>query len=92
MKNKQQFVPIEEVIAGRQHQLADAKLERLNRARLDALGYMMQASHWLDEAANDAKASLVTLANAQKLLRRRETTLEKADRALTAYLKKGGAK
>jgi hypothetical protein len=52
----------------------------------------MQASHWLDEAANDAKASLVTLANAQKLLRRRETTLEKADRALTAYLKKGGAK
>lgn len=92
MKNKQQFVPIEEVIAGQPHKMADAKLEKLNRARLDALGYMLQASHWLDEAAADAKASLATLTNAEKLLRRREAALEKADRAFWAYWGKGGRK
>ncbi len=92
MKNQQRFIAIEEVIAGQSHKLADAKLEKLNRARLDALGYMMQASHWLDEATADAKASLATLTNVEKLLRRREATLKKADRAFWAYAKRGGRK
>jgi len=33
-----------------------------------------------------------SLTNAEKLLHRREGKLHKADRALTAYLKKGGTK
>lgn len=87
MKNQQRFNPVEEVIVE-----SDAKLEKLNRARLDALGYMMQASHWLDDAAEGAKAALATLTKAEKLLRRREAALEKADRAFVAYWGKGGRK
>ena len=89
MKNQQRYIPIEEVIAGGPLKIADAKLEKLNRARLDALGYMMQASHWLDEAAGSAKAALATLNKAEKLLRRREGALEKADRAFWAYAQRG---
>lgn len=92
MKNKQQFVPIEQVIAGQPHKLADAKLEKLNRARLDAVGEVMQAYHWLDEAAKAAEATMQSLTNAEKLLRRREAKLHKTDRALTGYLKKDGTK
>jgi len=87
MKNRQQVNPIEEIIVE-----SDAKLEKLNRARLDALGYMMQASHWLDEAAEGAKAAMTKLNKADKLLRRREAALEKADRAFLAYWGRGGGK
>jgi ABC-type transporter Mla subunit MlaD len=92
MKNQQRYIPIEEVIAGGPLKIADAKLEKLNRARLDALGYMMQASHWLDEAAESAKAAVAKLTQAEKLLRRREAALEKADRAFFAYWGKGDRK
>ena len=66
------------------------KLERLNRARLDALGEVMQAYASLDEVAEAAKGSMQSLANAEKLLRRREAKLHKAGRALMAHVKKGG--
>jgi len=68
------------------------KIETLSRARLDAVGEVMQAYHWLDEVAKSAKDTMQSLTNAEKLLHRREGKLHKADRALTAYLKKGGTK
>ena len=68
------------------------KIETLNRARLDAVGEVMQAYHWLDEVAKSAKDTMQSLTNAEKLLHRREAKLHKADRALTAYLKKGRTK
>jgi len=68
------------------------KLETLNRARLDALGEVMQAYAWLDEVAETAKGIEQSLADAEKLLHRREAKLHKADRALTAYLKKESGK
>jgi hypothetical protein len=68
------------------------KIETLSRARLDAVGEVMQAYHWLDEVAKAAEDTMQSLTNAEKLLRRREAKLHKADRALTAYLKKGGTK
>jgi hypothetical protein len=68
------------------------KIETLSRARLDAVGEVMQAYAWLDGAAEAAKDTMQTLTNAEKLLRRREAKLHKADRALTAYLKKESGK
>jgi hypothetical protein len=68
------------------------KIETLSRARLDAVGEVMQAYAWLDEVAETAKDTMQSLTNAEKLLRRREAKLHKADRALTAYLKKDGTK
>jgi len=68
------------------------KIETLNRALLDAVGEVMQAYHWLDEVAETAKGIEQSLADAGKLVHRREAKLHKADRALTAYLKKGGTK
>ena len=65
-----------------QNQTTDnTKLEALNRAELDALGAMLQASHWF-ELANDAadKAAKVFLA--------RERAWQKADRALQSHLRK----
>jgi predicted transcriptional regulator len=85
MKNKQQFIPIEEITAGQPHKLADAKLETLNRARLDALGEAMKASH----ECNAADAAVIT-ANRQFL--KRERAWIKADRAFWAYAQKGGRK
>lgn len=90
---KKKFVPIEEVIAFETgHKLADAKLETLNRARLYALCYMVQASHWLDEINETARQTEQARITAEKLLRRRECTLEKADRAFWAYLEKEESK
>lgn len=66
------------------------KIETLSRARLDALGEVMQAYAWLDEVAEAAKGTMQSLTNAEKLLRRREAKLHKADRALMAHVKKGG--
>jgi hypothetical protein len=89
MKKQKQFIPIEEVIANKRgHKLADAKLETLNRARLDALGYMLQASHWLDELVESARKLDRSLTEAERLLRKRERALEKADRAFWAYAEK----
>lgn len=93
MKKQKQFIPIKEVIANKRgHKLADAKLETLNRARLDALGYMLQASHWLDEVTETARNVEQSLATAQRLVRKRETALQKADRAFWSYLAKENAK
>ncbi len=68
------------------------KIETLSRARLDAVGEVMQAYAWLDEVAEAAKGTMQSLSNAEKLVRRREAKLHKADRALTAYLKKESGK
>jgi hypothetical protein len=68
------------------------KIETLNRARLDAVGEVMQAYHWLDEVAATAKEVEQSLDTAHELLRRREVKLRKADRALTTYLKKESGK
>jgi len=57
------------------------KVETLNRARLDALGAMMQASHQLEEAEN-------TLNKAQNLFLSCSRTLEKADGAFQACLER----
>lgn len=62
------------------------KLETLNRARLDALGEVMQAYAWLDELAETAKQVEKSLDTAEKLLRRREKKLARTDDALSAYL------
>ena len=62
------------------------KLETLNRARLDALGEVMQAYAWLDEVAETAKQVEKSLVTAEKLLRRRENKLARTDDALSAYL------
>ena len=62
------------------------KLETLNRARLDALGEVMQAYAWLDEVAETAKQVEKSLVTAEKLLRRREKKLARTDDALSAYL------
>jgi len=93
MNKKRQFVPIGEVLAGSHRgKLVHSKLERLNRARLDAAGEVMQAYHWLDEVAEAAAEIHTSLTSAHNLLRRREAKLQKADRALSAYLKKEGGK
>ncbi len=65
---------------------SNKKLEALSRARLDALGEVMQAYAWLDEMAEAAKQMEKSLATAEKLLRRRENKLAKTDDALSAYL------
>lgn len=83
MKTSQKFVPIEEIIAGQPHKLADAKLETLNRARLDALGEMLKASHECDAADTAVIA-------ASKQFLKRERAWRKADRAFWAYAQKGG--
>jgi len=62
------------------------KLETLNRARLDAIGEVMQAYAWLDEVAETAKQVEKSLDTAEKVLRRREKKLAKTDDALSAYL------
>lgn len=62
------------------------KLETLNRARLDALGEVMQAYAWLDEVAETAKQVEKSLVTAEKFLRRREKKLARTDDALSAYL------
>ena len=84
MSNQQRFVPVEVVLAG-DCQCTDAKLEKLNRARLDALGYMLQASHWLKELVESARKLDRSLTDAERLLRKRERALEKADKAFWAY-------
>jgi hypothetical protein len=81
MKTSQKFVPIEEVIAGQPHKLADGKLEILNRARLDALGEMLQASHQCDVADEEVIA-------ANRLFLKREKAWRKADRAFFAYVER----
>jgi hypothetical protein len=90
MKTSQKFVSIEEVTAGRPHKLSDKKLEALGRTRLDALGDVLQASHWVKEATKEAQSALATLTNAEELFRRRKTVLQKADRAFLAYVEKRG--
>jgi len=62
------------------------KLEALNRAYLDALGEAMQATAWLDEAADTVKQAHKSLLAAERLLLRRENKLTKADDAMSAYL------
>ena len=81
MKTSQQFIPIKEVIAGRQHNLSDRKLQTLNRARLDALGEMLQASHQCDKADEAVIA-------ANRLFLKREKAWRKADRAFFAYVER----
>jgi hypothetical protein len=62
------------------------RLEALNRAYLDALGEVMQATAWLDEVTETVKQAHGSLLNAEKLLQCRERKLTKADNAMTAYL------
>lgn len=79
------------VLAGRR-KIDQAKLEKLNRARLDALGSVLQAQHFADEALEATRTAVETLDKAGATLHRREEALEKANRAFFAYLEKGGAK
>lgn len=83
-KTEKQFVPVDDVLAGR-HELDDAKLETLNRARLDALGAMLQASKACDAAEE-------TMFAADKLFLKRERAWRKADRAFWDYLESEAAK
>ena len=56
-------------------------LETLNRARLDALGGVMQASHLLDAAEGE-------LDQAQNLFLKRHSLWEKADAKFLAFLER----
>ena len=56
-------------------------LETLNRARLDALGSTMQASHLLEAAEGE-------LDQAQNLFLKSHSLWEKADKKFLAYLKR----
>ena len=56
-------------------------LETLNRARLDALGSAMQASHFLEAAEGE-------LDQAQNLFLKSHSLWEKADAKFMAYLKR----
>lgn len=56
-------------------------LETLNRARLDALGSAMQASHLLEAAKGE-------LDQAQNLFLKSHSLWEKADKKFLAYLKR----
>ena len=80
---RKRLIPTKNVIESR---LEDKKLEQLNRARLDALGYVLQASHWLDEVVESARGIEKAMANAEALLRKREAALKKADTAFHSYL------
>ena len=86
-KTQTQLTTVTDLLAGRR-KFDNAKLETLNRTRLDTLGDMLQAQHFADREMKKTEAAVEKLKQADAKLRERTRTWKKTDRAFWSYLER----